>query len=90
MKSDKDKSLPADSSELRRQAEKRLHAKTADLHPPRTREAKQSLVHELEVPQIELEMQNEALRIIQEELEVSRNMLSEPDDLAIVNAVIAM
>ncbi|MBC7962623.1 MAG: EAL domain-containing protein [Steroidobacteraceae bacterium] len=82
MKSDKDKSLPADSSELRRQAEKRLHAKTADLHPPRTRETMQCLVHELEVHQIELEMQNEELCITQEELEVSRNTYAELYDFA--------
>ena len=59
---DKDKSLSADAAELRRQAEKLLCAKTAELHPPRTEEAMQRLDHEFEVHQIELELQNEELR----------------------------
>ncbi len=73
---DKDKHLSA-APELRRHAEKRLRAKTAELHPPRTEEATQRLDHELEVHQIELEMQNEELRRTQEELKVSRNKYAE-------------
>jgi signal transduction histidine kinase len=61
MKIDKDGRPPADASELRRHAEKRLRAETAELHPPRTKEATQRLVHELEVHQIELELQNAEL-----------------------------
>jgi PAS domain S-box-containing protein len=70
---DKDESLLTTPAELRRRAEERLRAKTAELHPPRTKEESQRLVHELEVHQIELEMQNEELRRAQEELELSRN-----------------
>jgi formate hydrogenlyase transcriptional activator len=78
----KDKRLSAATAELRRDAEERLHAKTADLHPPRTAEDAQRLVHELEVHQIELEMQNAELCRTQEELEISRNMYVELYDFA--------
>ena len=47
--------------ELRRHAEDRLQERTADQHLPRTDEVTQRLVHELEVHQIELEMQNAEL-----------------------------
>ena len=50
----KDKSVLTAASELRRQAEERLRAKTAELHPPGTEEATQRQIHELEVHQIEL------------------------------------
>jgi PAS domain S-box-containing protein len=76
----KDKKLSA--AELRRQAEKRLRAKTAELHFPRTEEATPRLVHELEVHQIELEMQNEELRRTQEGLESSHNKYVELYDFA--------
>jgi PAS domain S-box-containing protein len=56
---DKDKSQLTAATELRRQAEERLRAKKAQLHPPRNEEEMQRLVHELEVHQIELEMQGE-------------------------------
>lgn len=65
---DKDKSLLT-AADLRRQAEDRLRAKTGELHPPLTREAMQRLVHELEVHQIELEMQNEELRQARDKVE---------------------
>jgi PAS domain S-box-containing protein len=70
------------STELRRHAEERLRANTAELHPPRTEETLQRLVHELEVHQIELEMQNAELRQAREELELSRNKYVELYDFA--------
>ena len=70
------------SAELRRQAEERLPATKAARRSPRTEEAAQKLVHELEVHQIELEMQNAELRRAQEGLEISRNMYSELYDFA--------
>jgi PAS domain S-box-containing protein len=82
MESDKDRSLETAAAELRLQAEERLSVKTAELHPPRTKEATKRLVHELEVHQIELEMQNAELRRIQEELEISRNTYAELYDFA--------
>ena len=68
----KDKKLSA-AAELRRQAEERLRAKTAEVGPPRTEEDAPRLLHELQVHQIELEMQNAELRLAQESLELSRN-----------------
>jgi PAS domain S-box-containing protein len=74
------KSSTADG--LRRQAEKRLRAKRADLHPPRFEKDAKTLVHELEVHQIELEMQNAELKRSQEDLELSRNKYLELYDFA--------
>ena len=57
--------------ELRPRAEERLrHGPPAD--DPKTLESASALLHELRVHQIELEMQNEELRLVQEELEASR------------------
>jgi len=56
---DKDKSQAA--AELRRHAEELTRSKATGLRPPRTEEEMQRLLHELEVHQIELEMQNAEL-----------------------------
>ena len=79
---DNKKSLLTAAAELHRLAEERLRAKTTELHPPRTMEATQRLVHELEVHQIELEMQNEELHHAQEDLEHSRDTYAELYDFA--------
>ena len=79
---DKEKSGLTAHTELRRQAEERMCARTAELHPPRTNEATKRLVYELEVHQIELEMQNDELRQTQDELELSRNTYAELYDFA--------
>ncbi len=65
----KDKQLSTAASDLRRHAEEQLHGKKAERHYPRTNEETQRIVHELEVHQIELEMQNAELRQAREELE---------------------
>ena len=78
----KDKKLSAAKTKLRRQAEKRLRAKKAQLPPSRSKESAQRIVHELEVHQIELEMQNAELRRAQEELELSRNKYIDLYDFA--------
>ncbi|MDI6810055.1 MAG: PAS domain-containing protein, partial [Candidatus Eisenbacteria bacterium] len=61
------------AEELRRQAEKRLREKKAQLPRPQSNESAQRLVHELEVHQIELEMQNAELKRAREDLELSHN-----------------
>ena len=78
----KDKKLSAPNTKLRRRAEDRLRVKKAKLHTPRTEEAARRLVHELEVHQIELEMQNAELRQAREEIELSRNKYTELYDFA--------
>ncbi len=79
--------MSADSSSevgiaLRRRAEERLRA-VVSLEPrARTIEETADLVHELRVHQIELEMQNEELRLAHEALEVSRARYFSLYDLA--------
>jgi PAS domain S-box-containing protein len=51
-----------DKAELRRLAEERLGENAGSARPPRTEAESLRLLHELEVHQIELEMQNEELR----------------------------
>jgi PAS domain S-box-containing protein len=67
---------------LRKRAEKKLRANEArpqeSLSPEKTRR----LLHELSVHQIELEMQNEELRLAQEELETARARYCDLYDLA--------
>ena len=68
-------------SELRKRAEKKLKTK---IIPPKVMSDKetQQLIHELQVHQIELEMQNEELRKAQSELEESRSKYSDLYDFA--------
>ncbi len=80
---DKDRGRSID--ELRRHAEERLLAKIAETHLPRTKEETQRLVHELEVHQIELEMQNAALRQARDEAEQIMEKYSDLYDFAPVS-----
>jgi PAS domain S-box-containing protein len=79
---DNNKSQPTQAADLRRHAEERLNAKTAELHQPRTEADMRRLLHELQVHQVELEMQNEELRRAREELELSRDKYAELYDFA--------
>jgi PAS domain S-box-containing protein len=72
---------PEKSETLREQAERTLKDPTPDLQKLSTKDV-QHLVHELQVHQIELEMQNEELRRTQSELEDSRNRYSNLYDYA--------
>ena len=73
---------PGELSDLRRRAEEKSGAADAKAEElPSTAELKR-LVHELQVHQIELEMQNEELRCTQEELEASRTRYFDLYDLA--------
>ena len=64
----------------RAEAAWRLRALPAE--PPATPDQLQRVVYELQIHQIELEMQNEELRRVQEELETSRNKYFDLYDLA--------
>jgi formate hydrogenlyase transcriptional activator len=72
----------AKGAELRRCAEARLRSKAAGENLPRTTPDMRRLLHELQVHQVELEMQNEELLRAREELEVSRNKYAELYDFA--------
>ena len=69
------------SEELRRRAEERLKSRTADYAKLSPEEA-QALIHELQVHQIELEMQNEQLRQTQAELEAALTRYADFYDFA--------
>ena len=67
--------------ELRKRAEDALQGKTGEQQELSINDAR-SLIHELQVHQIELEMQNEELRRAQKELEESRDRYSDLYDFA--------
>jgi PAS domain S-box-containing protein len=73
--------MPTDAAELRKNTEEQITAKQSG-HLPLTKLESQRLVHELEVHQVELEMQNDELRRFREESELSRNMYAELYDFA--------
>lgn len=78
------KNLEIKVSELREKAEERLNQamKSIEALPDEKAIGLKSLVHELQVHQIELEMQNEELRAIQIKLEQSKNEYSNLYDFA--------
>ena len=68
---DNKKNLLSSASVLRLRAEERVGAKSAEDSLPQDPEVTQHLVHELEVHQVELEMQNAELREARYEIEVN-------------------
>jgi len=78
----KDRNTSADAAELRCRAEARLRADRKKGAPARTDAETQRLVHELQVHQIELEMQNEELRQSRAEVEAGLDRYTELYDFA--------
>jgi PAS domain-containing protein len=75
------KTKQPNANELRRRAEAKLKLKPPVLEEVASREVLK-LIHELQVHQIELEMQNEELRQAQETIEESRARYSDLYDFA--------
>jgi len=78
----KDRTPSSDAAALRSRAEARLREKRAKDAPARGEEDVQRLLHELEVHQIELEMQNEELRRSRAEVEAWLEHYTELYDFA--------
>ncbi|MGC8493909.1 MAG: hypothetical protein ACP5SH_19475 [Syntrophobacteraceae bacterium] len=72
---------PKGPENLRKQAEERLKSEPDGPEEICVEEAK-SLIHELRVHQIELEMRNEELRRVQNDLEVSRSRYADLYDFS--------
>lgn len=79
---DKDKIQAVKAADLRWHAEERLYVKTAELQPPRTDGEMRRLLHELEVHQVELEMQNAELRHARDEMESALERYTDLYDFA--------
>ncbi len=71
METDNVKSLLSSPAVLRLRAEEQMGAKAPERYLPQSREATRRIVHELEVHQIELVMQNEELRQARYEVETA-------------------
>ena len=79
---DKNKDQSAGAAELRRRAEERMDAQAAETRPPSSEAITQRLLHELQVHQIELEMQNEELRRARDKVETALEKYTEIYDFA--------
>lgn len=82
MKIDEGKNQPEAASELRRRAEELLRAKKIELKSIRTEAETQRLVHELEVHQLELELQNAELAQTRNDLEKGLEVCTDLNDFA--------
>ncbi|MBI5014676.1 MAG: sigma 54-interacting transcriptional regulator [Deltaproteobacteria bacterium] len=84
---DKKDARATEATELRRHAENKLNTATAIPGSRKTNEEMQRIVHELEVHQIELEMQNEELRRTQDRFELALKRYQNLYDFAPVGYV---
>lgn len=75
------------AAKMRSAAEERLRSNPADLPDLGSEESTQRLVHELQVHQIELEMQNDELRQTRDELDTALEKCTELYDFAPVGYV---
>jgi len=78
----KEKNQPTESAELRHRAEEHLSATESESRSPRTEGESKRLLHELEVHQVELEMQNAELRHSRDEAEAAFEKYSDLYDFA--------
>jgi signal transduction histidine kinase len=78
----KDPHQSGESAELRHRAEKRLKRQTTEVAGPGSATQTQRLVHELQVHQIELEMQNEELRESRTQVEATLERYTDLYDFA--------
>jgi PAS domain S-box-containing protein len=78
----KERNAPADAAALRRRAEARLRAAKTKSVPAGAMADMQRLVHELQVHQIELEMQNEELRESRAQVEAGLERYTDLYDFA--------
>jgi diguanylate cyclase (GGDEF)-like protein/PAS domain S-box-containing protein len=81
-----DDNKPKQNTERRRQAEYRTRRHSSDIEALSAKETRH-LFHELKVHQLQLEMQNEELRRIQQELEVTRDEYANLFDFAPIGYV---
>jgi PAS domain S-box-containing protein len=73
---------PTDAAELRRRADARLPSQKPPAHAPRSAHETQRLLHELQVHQIELELQNEELRNSRAQVEAAVSRYTDIYDFA--------
>ena len=71
-----------DKADLLHRAKERLARKKSQSGPPTSTEDAQRLIHELQVHQIELKLQNEKLRQTRQELEASLERYTDRYDFA--------
>lgn len=82
METEKETSLATTAAELRRRAEEQLTPKTPEAGLTSTGDETQRLLHELQVHQIELEMQNTELQRAREEMETALEKYTDLYDFA--------
>ena len=81
----KSPNTPPDDAELRRRADARLQSQKPPAHAPRSAHETQQLLHELQVHQIELELQNEELQNSRAQAEAAVSRYTDIYDFAPVS-----